>query len=349
MKKLTLAFLVLLLTVPFAEAQITLRGLGGNKQKREAKIKNFHGVVLDQRGKPVPGARISIRNMKDNTTRTATTDEAGSYTVRGFTPDVDYELRAEFRGVLSEKKAVSAFLDREDNLVNFDLDVAIIASGASPDETSVEIQTFDLVKLKGTFEIPKAVPAPIPAVLLLHGYGEDRNVWNEFKKQLVEQGWAVLALDLRGHGESKTRNQRPITATPEWRTSTHDFAQDVDPALDWMKRQPRLDSKRIVIIGYDVGANLALISSGKFSEVKTVVAIKPVLKEALEMSGSAQDFHPHSVLVLANDAAEGNQVKQYAKDPFRVIAQPVNGGTAQTMRSKPLTDAILQWLKETYK
>ena len=348
MKKLTLAILALLLAAPLAQSQISLKNLGGNKTKREAKVKNFRGVVLDQRGKPVPGARVTIRNMKDNTTRTMTTDEAGAYLMRGLTPDVDYELRADFRGVLSEKKAVSAFLDREDNLVNFDLNVAIIAGGASPDETSVDIQTFDLVQLKGGFEIPKAVPAPIPAVLLLHGYGEDRKVWDAFRAQLIARGFAVLALDLRGHGESKTKNRRPLAASPEWRTSSHDFAQDVDPALDWLKKQPRLDSKKIVIVGYDVGANLALVSSGKFTEVRTVVAIKPVLKEALEMSGSAQDFHPRSVLVVAGDAAEGNAVKQYAKDPFRVVAQPVAGGTSQVMQTKAITDAIFQWLKETY-
>src|SRR6185436_17210811 len=124
--------------------------------------------------------------------------------------------------------------------------------------------------------------------------------------------------------------------------------QDVDPALDWLKRQPRLDSRKIVIVGYDIGANLALVSSGKFSEVRTVVAIKPVLKEALEMAGSAQDFHPHSALVVTADAAEGDQIKTYTKNPFRVMTQTVAGGTAQVIQSQQLTDAIFQWLKETY-
>lgn len=348
MKKLAIAFLILIVAAPLAQAQITLRGLGGDKRKNEVKTKNIHGVVQDLRGKPITGARVLVRNVKDNTTRTITTDETGAYAVRGLSPDVDYEVRADFRGVISDKKAVSALLPREDNLVNFELDVAVISGGAAPADTGPELLTFDLVKLKASYVMPQGVPAPIPAVLLLHGYGEDRKVWESLKTQFVAQGWAVLALDLRGHGESKIKNQRPITASPEWRSSTHDFAQDIDPALDWLKQQPRLDSKKIVIVGYDIGANLALVSSGKFGEVRSVVAIKPVLKEALEMAGSAQDFHPHSVLVIAADAAEGNQVRQYAKDPFRVLAQPVAGGTAQVLQSRQLTDAIFQWLKETY-
>jgi pimeloyl-ACP methyl ester carboxylesterase len=353
MKKSTIRILVLISAfiaiAPLAEAQITIRNLGGAKRKDEARTKDIHGVVQDLRGKPIAGARVLVRNVKDNTTRTATTDATGSYAFRGLPPDVDYEVRADYRGVVSDRKAVSGFIDREDNLLSFSLDVAVIAGGgAAPADTGPELQTFDLVKLKASYTMPQGVPAPIPAVLMLHGYGEDRRVWESLKAKFVAQGWAVMSLDLRGHGDSKTQNQRPITAMPEWRSSSHDFAQDIDPALDWLKRQPRLDSKKIVIVGYDIGANLALVASGKFSEVRSVVAIKPVLKEALEMAGSAQDFHPRSVLVVAADAAGGNQIKQYTKDPFRVLAQPVAGGTAQVVQSKLLTDAIFQWLKETY-
>ena len=45
--------------------------------------------------------------------------------MKGLPPDVDYEVRADFRGQISEKKTVSALLDREDNLVNFQLDIPI--------------------------------------------------------------------------------------------------------------------------------------------------------------------------------------------------------------------------------
>ena len=73
-----------------------------------------------------------------------------------------------------------------------------------------------------------------------------------------------MSLDLRGHGDSKTKNQRPFDGKPGMAVQFPDeFPQDIDPALDWLKAQQRLDSRKIVIIGYDVGANLALIASGK--------------------------------------------------------------------------------------
>jgi pimeloyl-ACP methyl ester carboxylesterase len=346
-KKLSTALLTLVLFASAAEAQITIRG-GGGKRVNTPKTKTIHGVVQDQKGKPITGARVLIVNTKDNTTRTLVTDEAGSYVIRALPPDVDYEVRADFRGAISERKTVSALLDREVNLISFQLGLTVDPAAAAAADLGPEFQTFDLVKLKASFEMPQGVPAPIPAVLLLHGYGENRKVWESVRKQFLERGWAVMSLDLRGHGDSKTKNQRPIQATADWRTNPREFPLDIDPALDWLKKQTRLNSRKIVIVGYDVGANLALVSSGKFAEVRTVVAVNPRLSEALQLAGSAQDFHPRSALVVTASAAEGDPIKAYVKDPFRVLTQSVTGGTAQVFQEKALTDAIFQWLKETY-
>jgi pimeloyl-ACP methyl ester carboxylesterase len=289
-----------------------------------------------------------IFNLKDNTTRTLTTDDSGEYAIRGLPPDVNYEVRADHKGVVSDRKTISSLLDREDFLINFELKLTVAGTAAAPSDPGPEFQTFDLVKLKASYELPQGVPAPIPAVLLLHGYGENRKVWEGLRKQLLEGGWAVMSLDLRGHGDSTSKNQGPLQANVAWRTSPHEFPLDIDPALDWLKRQPRLNSRKIVIIGYDVGANLALVSSGKFPEVRTIVAVNPNISEALQLAGSAQDFHPKSALIVTATAAEGEAIKSYIKEPVKLLAQPVSGGTAKVFQSEPLSDAIFQWLKETY-
>ena len=157
-----------------------------------------------------------------------------------------------------------------------------------------------------------------------------------------------MALDLRGHGESKSRNQVPIQASAEWRTDPHQFPIDVDPALDWIKAQPRINTKKIVIIGSDVGANLALIASGQYPEVRTVVAINPSLQESLALAGSAQDFHPRSSLIIASNQAEADRLKAGVIQPSRVVIASHAGGTAQWLADKHVTDAIFQWLQETF-
>ena len=315
------------------------------------KPKNIHGIVQDARGKPLVGARVFLKNMKTNVIRTLETDQTGEYKVFGLTPNVDYELYADFKGKTSEKKFVSAFLNREDNVLNFQLDLALIedSPGGAAGTADATLKTYDLVELHASFELPLGVPAPIPAVLLLHGYGEDRSAWKAFSKELLNRGWAVMALDLRGHGESRLKNQRPIQASPDWRTNLHEFPVDLDPALDWLKSRPRVNNSKIVVIGFDVGANLALIASGRFQEVRTVVALKPNLDESLSLAGSAQDFQPRSSLIVAANASEGDRFKAAGlKAPSRLIVSAQTGGTTQWTADKQIKDAIFQWLKETF-
>jgi len=315
------------------------------------KPKNVHGIVQDVRGKPLSGARVFVKNMKTNVIRTLETDQKGEYKVFGLPPDVDYELYADFKGKSSDKRVISSYLNREDNVLNFQLDVAAIETGSAsqPAGSSATFKSYDLVELHASLELPLGVPAPMPAVLLLHGYGEDRSVWRDFSKELLNRGWAVMAMDLRGHGESRLKNQKPIELSKDWRTNPHEFPVDIDPALDWLKSRPRVDNSRIVIIGFDVGANLALIASGRFKEVKTVVAINPNLDESLALAGSAQDFQPRSCLIVARSQAEADRVRSTAiTPPSRIIVAPQTGGAAQWTADKQVRDAVFQWLKETF-
>ena len=312
--------------------------------------KNIRGVVRDLRGQAIMGANVFIRNLDTNVIRTLTTKDDGLYAVTGLPPIVDYEVFAAFAGKESEKRLVSGFLNRVDNVLNFELDVAIVpAESALDDEPgALVIETFDLVQIHGSFEIPVGIPAPIPGVLLLHGYGETRAVWNDLKERLLIAGWAVMAIDLRGHGQSLVRNRDTIAAEEGWRTEPRQFPLDVGPALDWMKSQPRLDSTRLAVIGADVGANLALIASGRFSEVGTVVAINPNLDEALAMAATARDFNPRTTHLIVSDRETGESIREYVNGASRITVTSAGGGTPVWLATSDTIDEILRWLRDTY-
>jgi len=319
------------------------------KRDTGPKPKNIHGIVQDLQNKPVVGARVFLKNMQTSVVRTLETDQNGEYKVFGLNAMVDYELYADFKGKSSEKKFVSSYLNREDNVLNFQLDVAGSASASAPSTAAgPTFKSFDLVELHASLDLPVGVPAPIPAILLLHGYGEDRTAWKDFSKQLLNRGFAVMAMDLRGHGESRTKNQRPIQASPDWRTNLQEFPVDLDPALDFMKSQPRVDTRKMAVIGFDVGANLALIASGRFPEVRTAVAIKPNLDESFALAGSAQDFQPRSTLVVVSSQAEADRFKSVVKTPSRTIVASHAGGTAEWTSDQQVAEAIFQWLRETF-
>jgi pimeloyl-ACP methyl ester carboxylesterase len=281
------------------------------------------------------------------------------YTGNSFPASGNYEITAEFNGKTSDKKTVSAYLNREDNVLNFQIKQVKLAGNSNPlpassttslvrTPDSAQIDTFDLVKLQANLEFPSGVPAPVSAVLLLHGFGEDRTVWADFKKTLLGRGWAVMTVDLRGHGGSKVKNNLPIAASRDWRTSPHDFPLDMDAAMTWLKTQTRINSNKIAVIGVDVGANLALIASGKFNQVRTVVAVNPNLREGQEMAGGAQDYRPRSALIIASSEAEANALRNEVKPPSRLQVLTQDGGTVSWFQNKQVADTVLQWMKENF-
>ena len=63
------------------------------------------------------------------------------------------------------------------------------------------ISTDDNVDLKLTYYSSR-IGKEAPVVILLHGKGGQRRQWDGFARQLQKDEFAVIAADLRGHGES---------------------------------------------------------------------------------------------------------------------------------------------------
>jgi pimeloyl-ACP methyl ester carboxylesterase len=89
---------------------------------------------------------------------------------------------------------------------------------------------------------PRAVPA-----LLLHGGGQTRHSWAETAQVLAHDGWQVVSVDLRGHGES------------DWATGGayefRHFAEDVLEITQQLARPP-------VLVGASLGGLAALLAQG---------------------------------------------------------------------------------------
>jgi pimeloyl-ACP methyl ester carboxylesterase len=277
------------------------------------------------------------------------TDADGQYEIRGLPGNADYEVRVVFDGIESATRFVSSFLAREDNVVNLTLD--LILETESEDDDLLSFQTFDGVTLRGVFELPVGVQAPIPVALLLHGYGESRSVWSALSERLLARGWAVLTVDLRGHGDSLVQGESTITPEETWRSDPQQFPLDLEPLLDWLKTRPRLDTNRIAAIGSDIGASMALIAGGRYPEVGTVVALNPNLGESLAMAGTARDFAPRTVHIIVSDPGVGTSVREYVAGASRVTVvepPPPSADTAVWLGAANTIDEIARWLRDTY-
>ena len=107
------AFLALLLAASVLPAQ--------KKKDDQATTRNVQGFVTDADDAPVNGAVVQLKNTKTLEIRSFITQDKGSYYFHGLSPDIDYELRAEYNGMSSGTKTLSSFDSRRDAVLNLKL------------------------------------------------------------------------------------------------------------------------------------------------------------------------------------------------------------------------------------
>src|SRR5512141_37699 len=76
---------------------------------------------------------------------------------------------------------------------------------AAPSTTEMALTSADGFALKGTLTLP-GTKGKAPVVILAHQFHADRSGWAPLTEKLLARGIGVLALDLRGHGESAMKN-----------------------------------------------------------------------------------------------------------------------------------------------
>lgn len=111
--------------------------------------------------------------------------------------------------------------------------------------------------------IPAAVRGPAPALVLLHGWGGNMETMLPLVLPLHCAGYTLLLFDARSHGGS---DQDTFSSMPR-------FAEDLEHALDWLKRRPEVDPRRIGVVGHSVGAAAALLVASRRDDLSAVVSI----------------------------------------------------------------------------
>lgn len=110
------------------------------------------------------------------------------------------------------------------------------------------IPSADGVRLAASYR-PGASP-DAPAVLLLHAKGGSRQGLAGIAAWLNRAGYATLAIDLRGHGQST-----PTPYSFGWRES-----RDAAAAFGWLKRRQR--GAPVAVIGLSLGGAASLLGDG---------------------------------------------------------------------------------------
>jgi hypothetical protein len=96
-------------------------GFAQSKKKGEEQNRSVKGAVRAADEQTVTGAVVQLKNTKTLQVRSFITKDDGTYYFLGLSPDIDYELRADFQGASSGAKTLSSFDSRKEAIINLKL------------------------------------------------------------------------------------------------------------------------------------------------------------------------------------------------------------------------------------
>ncbi len=173
----------------------------------------------------------------------------------------------------------------------------------SAHSVDIRLKSFDGAFFNGRIVYPSD-PAnaaqPFPVLIGLHAMGRSHMRWwqatlnerptieqtHRITHLALQQGYAVVAIDARAHGERRNLGQphpmRVAMRDMHWFGQRQAYEQTIIDTvrdhlvlLDWLVTQPHLDAKRITAAGYSMGAQGALLLAGLDARVHAVAAMVP--------------------------------------------------------------------------
>jgi hypothetical protein len=91
------------------------------KKKGEETTRSVSGAVTSADDSAAVGAVVQLKNTKTLQIRSFITKEGGTYYFHELSPDVDYELKADYQGSSSGAKTLSSFDSRKNATINLKL------------------------------------------------------------------------------------------------------------------------------------------------------------------------------------------------------------------------------------
>ena len=155
-------------------------------------------------------------------------------------------------------------------------------------------------KVPAFFILPKNRPEneKLPCIILMHGLGGDKRMFQMMWGLLTQAGFALFAIDAQYHGERKPEESSPFFGMYPYRTrdALIQTVIDLRRAVDYLETRQEIDPKRVGYIGASMGGILGAIFAGVDSRVQA-----PVL---LDAGGDWKILVEKSALSLWRDTAQ---------------------------------------------
>ncbi len=171
----------------------------------------------------------------------------------------------------------------------------------------VEFETDDGLVMVGTFAAPDT-PDPWPMVILLHMLGGSRTDYDALIPRFTADGYAVLALDMRGHGETGGDKNWDLAA------------RDLETVINILFDQPKILPGRVAIVGASIGSNMALKTGAAVPKISSVVLLSPGLAyDGVTTEDALATYGDRPLLIVASSE------DSYAAELSQTLADQSSG------------------------
>ncbi|MBI2475450.1 alpha/beta fold hydrolase [Candidatus Uhrbacteria bacterium] len=226
--------------------------------------------------------------------------------------------------------------------------IFVIGAGCAQNKTMSEriiLKTSDEINIIGTYRNTNQEKI----ALLFHMMPATKESWESFAEKLSKYGYASLAIDERGHGESTMNGELNYKNFSDAQQQAKRL--DVEAAIAFAKEKG-FEENRIVLIGASIGANLAIQALVEHKNISTAVVLSPGLDyhgvltaPAIQNLGGNQKV----ILVASDDDSESFESVQvlHKKNPEQTILIERSGighGTQMTDHDNGLIEEILKYI-----
>ena len=219
----------------------------------------------------------------------------------------------------------------------------------------VQIQTPDNRVIKATISYVKLPNVKqYPTVLLLHSLGYSSTDWGNLVELLNNAGYAVIAMDFRGHGkciyDGQLKRKPWVYFKPK---AFSKFPNDVEAIFTQAQKDcKQVSSKNYAIVGADIGANTAVLAANDLkNKPKTLVLISPTTSfKGLYIPIAIAQIGQVPILSMVSQKdvyglQEQKSLSKFAQGGFYARNYPLGGmGMIMIQQNPTMTVDITKWL-----
>lgn len=229
----------------------------------------------------------------------------------------------------------------------------------------VDVTTKDGWALKAKYNPPQPDKMTF---ILLHGTGGRKEDWYRAARPLLKRGYGYLALDLRGHGDSRTApDGKPAT----WRKFVVDkdfngikkyneylnMMADVEAGIAYLAGQG-IPEESVALIGADVGSSLALRYAALHPKAPMVGMLSPRMQYQSVTTVNALRAYKDRPLLMMYSEADKTTAKEFpilqrfavaatGERKLTVVVAPTEHG-AKMLRG-PVIGQLFDWIENPVK